>query len=223
MNQHSPISFLQGWYENLRSNHHRVPTAIEIADLHEALSLRSREIERIQTAVEDGAELFPPLIRPQLLSSTSSTSEVHDESSFRQFLIAQARRAAPWLKELRAYMENDRELNGGDYESSVELIEKKIQDREAKSFALQVANELRALNINVVGGQSWTFGTFPDGCTAFWLACPLESSTDIWTTFSLIDLSESGGMISSGLNDPGAWIELIGVLVSVYERRHFHF
>lgn len=222
MNQHSAISFFQEWYETLKTGDHRTPDPTEIADLHEALSIRSREVERIQTAVEDGTEAFPTLFRPPRVSSTSSTFDAHDESSFRQFMIAQAQRAAPWLKELRAYMEKDREPNGGDYESAVELIERKVHDTEAKIFALQVADELRALNIKVVGGQWWTYGTFPDRCTAFWLACPRESPTDNWTTYGLSDVSESAGTISSGVNDPGVGLELIAFLITLFERRHFH-
>lgn len=222
MTQHPAISFFQEWYEKLKSGDHRTPTAIEIADFHKLLSLRSRELERIQTAVEEGTELFSPLFRLQPLSSTSSTSEALDESSFRQSMIAQAQRIAPWLRELRAYMEKDKDPNGGDYESAVELIERKVHDTEANIFAIQVADELRALNIKVVGGQWWTYGTFPDGCTAFWLACPLKSPTDNWTTYGLIDLSESAGTISSEVNDQVVSIELIGFLVSLFERRNFH-
>jgi hypothetical protein len=222
MNQHSAMSFLQEWYEMLKTGDQRTPDPTEIADLHEALSIRSRELKRIQTAVEDGTELFPILFRPQPLSCTRSTFEALDESSHRQFMIAQAQRAGPWLKELRAYMEKDRDSNGGEYESVVELIERKVHEPEAKNFALQVADELRALDITVIGSQWWTYGTFPDTCTAFWLACPRESPTGNWTTYALIDLSESAGIISSGVNDPGVWIELIGFLISLFERRHFH-
>jgi hypothetical protein len=222
MNQHSPTSLLQEWYEKLKTSYARTPDPTEIADLHEVLSLRSRELERIQMSMEHGTELFPPLCRPQPVSSTSSTSQAHDGASFRQFMIAQAQRAAPWLREVRAYMEKDREPIGGGHESVIELIEKKVHDTEAKIFALQVADELRALNIKVVGGKWWTYGTFPDGCTAFWVACPRESPTDNWTTYGLIDLSESAGTISSGVNDPVVGYDLIAFLISVYERRHFH-
>lgn len=112
--------------------------------------------------------------------------------------------------------------NGGEYESAVELVERKVHDTEAKNFARHVADALHALKIRVVGGQWWTYGTFRDGCAAFSLACPGESPTDNWATYSLSDVSESAGTMSFGVNDPDVWIELITFLISMFERRQFH-
>jgi hypothetical protein len=222
MNQDSPLSFLQEWYETLKAGGDRRPAPAEIAVLHKAISIRSRELQRIQVAENEGVEAFPVLFRPPPVSSASSSFEALDDLSLRQLMITQARRAAPWLKQLRNYMEKDRGPNGGDHQSAVELIERKIHDVDAKVFARQVAEELRAVNINVVGGQWWTYSTFQDGCAAFWIACPREDVADNWSTYGLIDMSEAGGTILSGVNDPVVCVDHIAFLISLFRRRHWH-
>jgi hypothetical protein len=122
-------------------------------------------------------------------------------------------------------MEVDLKTTHVGYESVIEFIEKIIREPRAKSFALQVANDLQSQNIEVVANKSWINAVFPDGCTAFWLACPGKSPTEHWATYGLIDLNEAGGTIPSRadcVGDTQGVLELIAFLVSVFERRDWH-
>jgi hypothetical protein len=201
-----------------------VPAAAEIALLHKALSIQSQEFNRIQ-AVRDEVYQDPEALRAQETERPVSRSEVLDEVGIREFMVTQAQRAAPWLRQLSSYVETDLKAGNGRRDSAAEAIEGMSLGHDAKNFALCVVAELRSLEVEIVCGRRWICSFYPDGCSAFWLAHSNTSAADNWATYGLFDVMECGGVISSGANafeDPVGGLELIGFLVTVFERRHWH-
>lgn len=224
MNADSPLSMLRSMYEHYKRPVPLDLIARQIPVLHEAIFIRSQEVQRIldaETEESEGRNFFSP----QSSTKVGSTLASVNEAEFRQSMLLSAKRAAPFAKVLNSYQEQDRQSNGGKYESADKLIDKLIHEPEAREFAMLVAAELQSLNIDIVGGEWWMEATFPDGCTAFWVACPGKSPADNWKSYGLIDFMEGRGTVVPGevvfaISSRG--IELIGFILSVFGQRHFH-